>query len=125
MAYLAAVNWLALLLFAALIVTIAMFGLSLSGHFPAPQNRQLKDWPARALIICSIIVVAFCTAKALGLAMGRLPAPIAIIGAGAALLVAPLILKSLPDSFVDGRRGLVTLAGVAAFLAFFTSRVPV
>ncbi|MFM9939263.1 MAG: hypothetical protein ACKVP7_07195 [Hyphomicrobiaceae bacterium] len=124
MAYLAAVNWLALLLFAALVMTIAMFGLSLSGHFPAPQKRELKDLPGRALLIFSIVVVAFSTAKALGLAMGRLPPPVAVIGAGAALLAAPLALKKLPDSFVDGRLGIVTLAAIAAFLSYFTARFP-
>lgn len=125
MAYFAAINWLALLVFAALILNIAMFALSLSGHVPAHQKfTGVQAWQHRALFVSCIVVVAFSTAKALGLAMGSLPAPIAIIGAGGALLVAPLLLAKLPDSIVDSRRGLVALAAIAAFLAFLAGRIP-
>jgi hypothetical protein len=124
LAYFAAINWQAFAVFSALIAIIAVFALSLSGHFPAePKKRELKDWPGRALLVSCIIVVAFCTAKALGLAMGHLPAPIAIIGAGGSLLAAPLLLQKLPDSFIDSRGGLAALAGVAAVLAFLAGRV--
>ena len=35
---------------------------------------------------------------------------VAVIGGGGALLVAPLLLQPLPDTFVNGRRGLITFA---------------
>jgi hypothetical protein len=38
-------------------------------------------------------------------------------GAGAAILAAPLLLRPLPDPFVNGRAALVAFAGVSALLA--------
>jgi hypothetical protein len=40
-----------------------------------------------------------------------------VLGAGGAVLVAPLLLQPLPDSFVNGRRGLITFALAASVLA--------
>ena len=38
-------------------------------------------------------------------------------GGGAALLFAPLLLQPLPDSFVNGRRGLLAFSAAAVVLA--------
>jgi hypothetical protein len=46
-----------------------------------------------------------------------LPWHLAVIGGGAALLFAPLLLQPLPDSFVDGRRGLLAFSAAAVSLA--------
>ncbi len=45
-----------------------------------------------------------------------LPWYLQVIGGGAMLLFAPLLLQPLPDSFVNGRRGLLVFSGGAAFL---------
>ena len=45
------------------------------------------------------------------------------IGGGAALLFAPLLLQPLPDSFVNGRRGLLVFAAGAVVLAALMWRV--
>jgi len=47
-----------------------------------------------------------------------LPWPAAVIGAGAAVLAAPLLLRPLPDAFVNGRAALVAFASASALLAF-------
>ena len=47
----------------------------------------------------------------------RLPWPATVIGSVLALLFAPLVLQSLPDRFVDGRRALIVFAGAACALA--------
>jgi hypothetical protein len=42
--------------------------------------------------------------------------PSAIIGGGAAVLAAPLLLQGLPERFVDGRFALITFAAATAIL---------
>lgn len=124
MAYLAAIHWPALLLFSALILVIALFALSLSGHFPVVRpGRDAQAYLTRALLVTCIIVIALVTATALGFALRLLPGPMAIIGAGTALLAAPQVLPMLPDRFVDGRRGMVVLAALAAALAWLSGRL--
>ena len=44
-------------------------------------------------------------------------------GAGALVLVAPPLLQPFPDSFVNGRRGLLICAGIAAGLAVIAGRL--
>ena len=124
MQYLAQINWPVTVLFSVLVLAIALFGLALSGHFPVEhQKPELKAWHGRLLLTGSIITVALGAANGFGLALEVLPAPIAIIAAGGALLAAPLVLQRFPDSFVDGRRGLVALAAVVALLAWLCGRV--
>jgi hypothetical protein len=40
-----------------------------------------------------------------------------VIGAGAAMLAAPLLLRLLPDAFINGRTALGAFAGASALLA--------
>jgi hypothetical protein len=54
---------------------------------------------------------------ALATAWRTLPWYATVIGGGAALLFAPLLLQPLPDSFVNGRRGLLVFATAAVLLA--------
>lgn len=124
MAYLGAIDWLSLTLFSAFVLVAAMFGLSLSGHFPAEQQKpEMRAWHGRLLQVVCILAVALGTANAIGLAGRTLPVPVAIIGGGAALLAAPLALQKFPDRFVDGRSGLATLAAVAAGLMYAASLI--
>ena len=46
-------------------------------------------------------------------AFGVLPWPAIIIGGGGALLAGPLVLRVLPDDFVDGFAGILTFAAAA------------
>ena len=46
-----------------------------------------------------------------------------MIGGGAMVLFAPLLLQPFPDSFVNGRRGLLIFAGMAAGLALVAGRL--
>ncbi len=117
MAYLAAVNWPALILFSALVLSVSMYGLSFSGHFPAEQRPAELQGPAgQAILGGTGVAVAICAFLTLRLAWLAVPVPLAIIGAGGALLAAPLVLQMFPDRFVDGRSGLMVLAGVSAVL---------
>ena len=53
----------------------------------------------------------------------RLPLYAAVIGGGAMVLFAPLLLQPFPDSFVNGRQGLLIFAGLAAGLALVAGRL--
>ena len=119
------VAWLpALCLFVALLLAIALFALAVSGHFPAEQrSAPMRTRAGQIILRVSVPVVGLATAYAIVFAVGRLPWPAAIIGGGSAVLAAPLILQQFPDSFVNGRRGLVVLAGLAAALAVAAHRI--
>ena len=63
------------------------------------------------------LATALACATALALAWHAVPWYATVIGGGAALLFAPLLLQPLPDTFVNGRRGLLVFCAGAALLA--------
>jgi hypothetical protein len=107
-----------LAVFMALVLVLALYGLTVSGHFPveyrAPALRtaagQVLLWGTLALSTALTVLVA-------RFAWRHIPLYAAAIGGGAMLLAAPLILRPLPDSFVNGRRGLLFFTGMALCLA--------
>ena len=112
------IDWAALVLLMGTVLLVALYGLAASGHFPAefrPEKLQ-RGWGALVLW-GTMIATGLAGAVALVLASRALPWYATVIGVGAALLFAPLLLQSLPDSFVNGRRGLLVLAAGAVFLA--------
>lgn len=113
-----ALDWTALLLFAAAVLLIALYALTVSGHFPAEFRGPilLKGWGA--LLLWGTMAVTGLTGIAILVrAWSILPWYAAVIGGGATLLFAPLLLQPLPDSFVNGRRALVVFGLGAALLA--------
>lgn len=106
------------LLLAALVLAAALYGLAAAGHFPAAGRRAALSGAAGAAILWgSMAVAAGAGLVGLRFAWLHLPPAAAVIVGGGALLVAPLVLQPCPDSFVDGRRGLVVLAALAGGLA--------
>lgn len=111
-------NWVALGLLMASILFVALYGLAASGHFPVefrPATLQ-RGWGALVLW-GTMIATGLAGAVALVLAWKALPWYATVIGGGAVLLFAPLLLQPLPDSFVNGRRGLLVLCAAAGILA--------
>lgn len=107
-----------LALFAVLVLTVALYGLTLAGHFPAEHRGEtLRSHQGTLIIAATAITTTLAGAMALNVAINALPWPAAVIAAGAALLVAPLVLQKFPDSVVNGRRGLLGFAILAAALA--------
>ena len=105
-------------LFMALSLVVVLFGLAAAGHFPAEDRRpSLREPLGAALLWGSIVLVVAAALVAAAFGWRRLPLAAAVIAFGTAALLAPLILKPLPDSFVDGRRGLIVLSLAAAGLA--------
>lgn len=110
--------WRELALFASVVLLVALYGLSASGHFPAEyRSAKLRAGAGAALLWGSMAVAGLAAAFALVRGFGSLPWYAAVIASGAVLLFAPLLLQRLPDSFVNGRRSLVTFSAGAALFA--------
>jgi hypothetical protein len=106
------------LLLGMLILTVALYGLALGGHFPREHRAEaLRGHGGTA----TIAITAGLTAAAL-IACGytaytQAPWYLIILFAGSALLMAPLLLARFPDSFVNGRLALWMFCGAAWLVA--------
>jgi hypothetical protein len=115
-----------LVLFAILVLMLSLYILAASGQFPHERRAPALASSFGGLILYGTIAVAAASlAVALYAAWRLIPWYEAVIGGGLAILAAPLILQQFPDRFVDGRGGLVSLAGTAAVLAWPLARLAV
>ena len=106
-----------LAVFMGLVLAVALVGLTASGHFPAEHRGDgLRNGLGAVLLWVSIAGAGVVLVAAVLLAMERLPLYASVIGGGAMLLVAPLVLQGFPDRFVDGRAGLITFSGLGLCL---------
>jgi hypothetical protein len=116
-------DWPALVLFVALVLSVSLYGLTVSGHFPSEHRADTLRTTGGAVVLwLTLLICAAAAAYAAAFASRTLPWYVAVLGAGGALLVAPLLLQPLPDTFVNGRRGLITFALAALVLAGLASR---
>jgi hypothetical protein len=112
------IDWVALALLMGSVMLVALYGLAVSGHFPAEfRSPSLRRGWGAAVLWGTIMATGLAGAMALVLAWRALPWYATMIGGGAALLFAPLLLQPLPDSFVNGRRGLLVLSTGSLILA--------
>lgn len=106
------------------VLLAALYGLSVSGHFPAEFRPPKLQGTLGCLILWGTMAGAGLAAlAALALAWRALPWYATVIGGGAVLLFAPSLLQRLPDTFVNGRRGLLVFAGSALVLAGLMWRI--
>jgi hypothetical protein len=107
-----------LAVFMALVLVLALYGLTVSGHFPAEYRAPaLRTAAGQVLLWGTLALSTALTVLVARFAWRHIPLYAAAIGGGAMLLAAPLILRPLPDSFVNGRRGLLFFTGLALCLA--------
>lgn len=112
-------DWGALVVFVLLVMSAALYGLTVSGHFPSEHRAETLKSIGGVTILWGTMAVALGTAiVGLLIAWWALPWTWAVIIGGAVLLMVPLILQLFPDSFVDGRAGLLVFAGFGAILSF-------
>jgi hypothetical protein len=112
------IDWVSLGLLTGTMLLAALYGLAASGHFPIEYRPEKLQGPVGGSVLWgTMAATALAVLAALFLGWRGLPWYALVIGAGSALLFAPLLLRPLPDSFVNGRRALVALAGGAALLA--------
>jgi hypothetical protein len=96
------------------VTLLTLFGLTVSGHFPsAVRNEQLKTPLGTLLIGVTLLSSALAALILIVVAFHALPWTAIVIGGGGALLAGPLLLRALPDDFVDGFPGLLTFAAAA------------
>jgi hypothetical protein len=106
-----------LAVFMALVLVLALYALTVSGHFPAEYRApSLNTAAGRVLLWGTLALCAAVTVLVARFAWRHVPLYAAAIGGGAMLLAAPLVLRPLPDSFVNGRGGLLFFAAVALCL---------
>ncbi len=118
------VNWLSLVMFMALVLSVSLYGLTVSGHFPSEhRSERLHTGAGSAILWLSMAASAAASVCAVAYAARTLPWYAAVIGGGLALLIAPLLLQPLPDAFVDGRRGLIVFAAASVVLAVIALRL--
>jgi hypothetical protein len=111
-----------LAVFMALVLVFALYGLAVSGQFPAEfRTPALQSNAGRIILWATLAIWVGATACALMLAWRRLPLYAAVIGGGAMILLAPLLLQPMPDSFVNGRQGLLALAALGLALALLAA----
>jgi len=109
--------WLPLLLFMALLLALALYGLAASGHFPYEHRAvALRLGLGRLLLFGSIAISIVCLAIGITVAWRHIPWYAAVIGGGGVILIAPLAMHSLPDRFVDGASALIVFSGVSLVL---------
>ena len=100
------------------ILTVTLYGLALSGHFPREHRAEaLRGHGGTA----TIAITAGLSAAALIVcgytAYTRAPWYLIVLFVGSALLMAPLVLSRFPDWFVNGRLALWTFCGAAWLVA--------
>jgi hypothetical protein len=107
-----------LIVFMAMLLALSLYGLAASGHFP-PEHRSpaLKAGTGRAVLCATLGLAMIGLVAGVISALRLVPWFAAVIGGGAMVLAAPLILRPFPDAFVNGRGALVTFAGAGAALA--------
>jgi hypothetical protein len=103
------------LLFAALVLAVALYALSLSGHFPSEhRGAALRGASGTVFIGITAALALVSLAGGLGAGWHKVPWYALVISGGAALLAAPLVLMKFPDQFVNGRGALAAFSGITA-----------
>jgi hypothetical protein len=107
-----------LALFMVLVLVLSLYGLTVSGHFPQEHRAAaLRTGAGRMVLWATLVLSVALAVLTLAFAWRHVPIYAAIIGGGAMVLAAPLLLQPFPDRFVNGRTGLLTFAGLGLGLA--------
>jgi len=110
--------WVALVLFMLLMAAVSLHGLAASGQFPREHRAAaLRSAAGAAILFGSIAVAALSLLAGLFFALQTIPWYAAVIGGGMPVLFAPLLLRPLPDAFVNGRAALLLFSAAAAVTA--------
>jgi hypothetical protein len=113
-----------LAVFMALVLVLSLYGLTVSGHFPAEHRAAaLRMGAGRVVLWATLGLWGALALLAAILAWQRVPLYAAVLGGGAMVLIAPLLLQPFPDSFVNGQRGLLTFAGIGLGLALVAGKL--
>jgi hypothetical protein len=110
--------WGEALLFMLEVLLLALYGLTASGHFPREvRAEEFKRGKGAVFLWATVVAAGLAGALSLVIAWATLPWYAIVIGGGAMVLIAPLLLRPFPDGFVNGRPGLMTFAAGAVLVA--------
>jgi hypothetical protein len=110
--------WVDLLLFMGLVAAASLYGLAASGQFPREHRAgPLRSRAGAAILFGSMVVTMLSLMAGLLFAWQTIPWYAAVIGGGAPMLFAPLLLRPWPDKFVNGRAALLSFSAIAAAIA--------
>ena len=110
--------WFDLLLFMTLLAAASLYGLAASGQFPREHRTEpLRSAAGAAILYGSMAVTMLSLLAGLFFAGQTIPWYAAVIGGGAPVLFAPLLLRSWSDQFVNGRGALLSFSTIAAVIA--------
>jgi hypothetical protein len=101
-----------------LVLSFSMHGLAASGHFPKEHRSAALSTGAGPLVLFGSLLLSLLS-LATGLVLGARTIPwyAAVIGGGAMVLAAPLVLRTIPDDVVNSRMALIMLSGANAVVA--------
>lgn len=106
-------SWMMLGFFAGLLLAASLHLLSAIGHFPKEvRTPEIGTGAGPAILHGTILLVVLAVVTGAWLVWQAVPWYATILGGGIAVLIAPLILPSFSDRFVDGRRGLIVFAAL-------------
>jgi hypothetical protein len=101
-----------------LVLSFSMHGLAASGHFPKEHRSAALSAGAGPLVLFGSLLLSLLSLTT-GLVLGArmIPWYAAVIGGGAMVLMAPLVLRTFPDHVVNGRTALIVFSAANALLA--------
>lgn len=103
-----------LVLFAGLLLAVTLYFLAAIGHFPKEiRTAEIGTGAGPYILYCTIVLLVLAVGAGALLVWKSVPWYAAILGGGAAVLIAPLILPNFSDRFVDGRPALITFTALA------------
>jgi hypothetical protein len=109
-----------LLSFMLLLLSASLCGLAASGHFPAEHRAPgLRTGLGRIVLFGSLALCLLSLVGGIVLIWHAVPWYAAVIGGGAMVLAAPMLLQPFPDSFVNGRGALLIFSGLSLLAALF------
>jgi hypothetical protein len=113
-----------LAVFMSLVLVLSLYGLTASGHFPVEHRAAaLRSGPGRVVLWATLALCGALALLAAAFAWQRVPLYAAVLGGGAMVLFAPLLLQPFPDSFVNGRRGLLVFTVLGLGLAVLAGKL--
>ena len=104
-------SWIALLLFAGVLLFASLQLLAASGHFPKERRvAVLQGGGGAAILYGSMFITLAAVILAIAIAWASMPWYAAVLGGGIAVLSAPMLLPKFSDDFVDGIPALLVFA---------------
>jgi len=106
-----------LLSFMLLLLSASLCALAASGHFPAEHRAPaLRSGFGRVILFGSLALCGLCLFGGVALIWRTVPWYAAVIGGGAIVLAAPLLLQPFPDWFVNGCGALAAFSGLSLLM---------